>query len=636
MPSLTDVRKGILSGLGGSEEDRVPKNAIEHLMTNAEKTFRMLLKTQTQSLEESAARYRKKRGRHPPPGFDAWYHFASEKGTVMVEEFWDQIYHDLGPLWGVEAHKTRQQAHSLRTKMSIRNGVVKCAEGGHVRTQQWTDMLQALANYAHVQLPDVDIPVNINDEPAMLVPWEDVDTALSMARPLMLPPEEVVNEYSSLEHLDAQNATHMFDPEWLGARLMHSLGSTRTQGPRPFWSLVQPACPPHSPTRLAPIFDDIWHKDGHVSAEHSAASLLPSNLPKNTLGGYVKNWIIATDVCEYPNLQGLHGASVFPNSMSVTTKPFPLFGSSKMSMSNEILLPSPLDWNTSQYFGPPTLSWEQKQNKLYWRGPAIGGHNTENNWRRFHRHRFVSMLHATQVEVAEAQLHASNESTVGLAPSENFRLLPGNEYNLTTQLVAGLAPWVNGWADVEFTDLKCDRDWGRGKHGGCDYTGGYYSVAAESVDEKKNDTEAEVTYRYTAVLDGDGGDSDNELLSHLNAATVVLRASVYKQWYDARLIPWLHFVPMDNTFVDVYGIMEYFVGATSSSTAAGAFSRLEMEQGNGHDGKAEEISRAGMEWAQKVLRKEDMLVYVYRLVLEYARIADDRRIGLGWVDDLLG
>jgi hypothetical protein len=35
-----------------------------------------------------------------------------------------------------------------------------------------------------------------------------------------------------------------------------------------------------------------------------------------------------------------------------------------------------------------------------------------------------------------------------------------------------------------------------------------------------------------------------------------------------------------------------------------------------------------------VLRKEDMLVYVLRLLLEYARVVDERREVMGWVGDL--
>jgi hypothetical protein len=79
---------------------------------------------------------------------------------------------------------------------------------------------------------------------------------------------------------------------------------------------------------------------------------------------------------------------------------------------------------------------------------------------------------------------------------------------------------------------------------------------------------------------------------------------------------------MDNRYGDWFGIMEYFLGDEKRGVA-------------GHDAEAEKIANAGKEWAEKVLRKEDMQVYVLRLLLEYARICDEKRESMGWVDDLL-
>jgi hypothetical protein len=54
----------------------------------------------------------------------------------------------------------------------------------------------------------------------------------------------------------------------------------------------------------------------------------------------------------------------------------------------------------------------------------------------------------------------------------------------------------------------------------------------------------------------------------------------------------------------------------------------------GHDAEAEKSAMAGRECSERVLRKEDMQVYVLRLLLEYARISDDNRDMLGFVGDL--
>lgn len=49
----------------------------------------------------------------------------------------------------------------------------------------------------------------------------------------------------------------------------------------------------------------------------------------------------------------------------------------------------------------------------------------------------------------------------------------------------------------------------------------------------------------------------------------------------------------------------------------------------GHDKQGKYIAEAGREWANKVLRKEDMEIYMFRLLLEYGRITDDNRDELG-------
>ena len=46
------------------------------------------------------------------------------------------------------------------------------------------------------------------------------------------------------------------------------------------------------------------------------------------------------------------------------------------------------------------------------------------------------------------------------------------------------------------------------------------------------------------------------------------------------------------------------------------------------------MADAGKEWAEQVLRREDMQIYVMRLLLEYARVCDEKRERLGFIDDL--
>jgi hypothetical protein len=325
----------------------------------------------------------------------------------------------------------------------------------------------------------------------------------------------------------------------------------------------------------------------------------------HTYKGYVSNFTLSSDFCHQPDLQGLHGMMIEPLTVSSTKHLFPLFGGSKLPTNNEILLPAPMYWNNEERFSGGDdhgEDWVNKQNKVIWRGVATGGRNKENNWRGFQRHRFVAMTNATQVSGAEDWT---------LLP-ENWAM-PTSQYNLAAQQENRLGKWTGEWADTGFTDLMCVE---QQLDLTCNYTSPYYALTpavsmADQFDRKY-------------LPDIDGNSFSGRYRGFLMSTSLPIKATIFREWHDSRLVPWKHFVPMDNRFMDFFGIMEYFLGYEGDGVKV-----------EGHDKQAESIAMAGQEWANKVLRKEDMQIYVLRLLLEYARLSDDRREKMGWVGDLL-
>lgn len=317
--------------------------------------------------------------------------------------------------------------------------------------------------------------------------------------------------------------------------------------------------------------------------------------------GYVQNYTLSTDICHQPDLQGLEGSLIAPLSTSATKVLFPMFGGSKMGVNNEILLPAPMYWNEEERFtggDDHGISWSEKEDKVIWRGVATGGRNREENWRGFQRHRFVAMNNGTKVSRVESELEAP----------ENF-VLPANEYHLKAQQDGKLGEWIDTWANTSFIDLMC---YPKQEHGQCNYTGQHFHTTEGLKMAHQFDS------KY--VPDIDGNSFSGRYLGFLRSTSLPIKATIWREWHDSRLVAWKHFVPMDSRYGDFYGIMEYFLG---------------YEGRNGHDRAAEKIASEGKEWAEQVLRKEDMQIYVLRLLLEYARILDDRRESLGYVDDVL-
>ncbi|KAF2027837.1 hypothetical protein EK21DRAFT_102284 [Setomelanomma holmii] len=554
-------------------EDELPLglHPITHLMDLATSSFDKMMKNKINTLDQAAAMYRKKRGRHPPPGFDAWYAYAMSHNALVVEDFWDQIYEDLGPFWSLDPVVLRKQTHVLRPVVEVRSGQVDLKSHSHSsKDGTLVDMIGEMVQDPNVTVPDMDIPIRTVSSPAMLVPWETIDTAFSMSRKIMLEPKDIINRYSGLDDIESLTADYDWKPTWLGPRLTHP---DSWLGPRPLWSVLRPACHPGSPTRRGKVYNDIWSTKG-----------------EGTLQGYVKNWTSTVDACQHPNLQGLHAQLLSPTDMAISTALFPLFAESKMIVGNEILIPSSADWNISAPSIP--LGWESRSDTLQFRAGSTSAHDSAHYWRRFQRERLVSMLNATRVETAEASIHSGNESTLRVGYADNFRLLPANDYRIKAQTGGQLAEWVNEWADTAFTHLAC-----REQEGGCGDMEDYFSVTAAVSSEEADRS------KYAISVD------DESLLHNFQSNKVTLRSSIHRQWYDSRLVPWLHFIPLDHTFIDLYGIMEYFLGTRR-------------------------IAEASKVWADTVLRKEDMLIYTYRLLLEYARVLDDKRERMGWVGDL--
>ncbi|KAH0542836.1 hypothetical protein FGG08_002790 [Glutinoglossum americanum] len=544
------------------------RHPIEDLVEAADRDFSSQLSKETLDLKSAAAAYREKRGRHPPPSFDKWFEFAKSHKAVIVEDFWDQIYDDINPLWALPPNQMRRDARGHDQVIHIRSGNVT-SEGDLPRVVAWCDLVRTIESY----LPDMDIAVNSMGEPRLTVPWEEMNEYIrkEQAARKMPPLSEVISGFSDVAR-DADDAT----PEVIN------------------WNTSD------SPARKV-----------EVMTNFSGAPVMDLKyMDAHSYKGYVSNYTLSTSICHQPDLQGLHGALIEPVSIKTSTRLFPLFSESKLATNNELLLPAPIYWGNDPWFvaaSEPGDPWGEKENRVIWRGPASGGENKFNNWRGFHRHRFVAMTNATQVRRAESW----EESPLNW-------VRPPNNYSLNALNCNYLGDWLEKSADTGFVDLWCSPTQPEGQ---CNYTGDWFKTVPEI---KMTDQ-----YHNKLLVDIDGNSFSERYRAFLMSNSLPIKATLFREWHDSRLTAWKHFVPMDNRYVDLYGIMEYFLGYHNTSCDDSNLDAMAP-----HDNVAREIAVNGQEWARKVLRREDMQVYTLRLLLEYARVVDDRREMLGFVGDL--
>ncbi|KAF2728319.1 hypothetical protein EJ04DRAFT_477529 [Polyplosphaeria fusca] len=540
---------------------------------------------QSHDLSRAAGAYRERRGRHPPPGFKEWFNYAQAHDAVIVEDLFDQIYHDLTPFWALEPKALRHWSQHFEYSIGIRNGkaTLKTNEQ-HPFLDQWFDLVSTIQHL----LPDVDIPLNFMDETRVVAPFEDINEAVREERSSRHVAHllEVVTQPSAVK--DESGDEPLLDAQWI------------REGQ--FWDIARVACSNDTPARTAPAM-----------IEFSNPPPMPSSFPDGSYHGYVHNWTQAKDLCLQPDLRGTHGTFISQLSLSITHSLVPIFGHSKLSVNNDILMPAPMYWTDDPFYsgGEDTHGdeWGKKQGQVMWRGTASGGRNSRDNWKAFHRHRFVSMVNGTAVRLAEQD--------EGQGP--NFDLHAYKDYHLTATKYMDLGTWLNDAVDVGFTFLEC---WPPTKNAQCPYTDPYFQV--------KEKIKMQDQYAYKFLPDIDGNSYSGRYRGFLRSTSLPIKATVYSEWHDSRLVPWLHFVPMHNSFVDIYGILDYFIGSSVPVIS----SQGEWIIEGAHDDQAKKIALAGKEWADKVLRKEDMLIYVMRLLMEYARLCDDHRARLGFIGDL--
>lgn len=558
---------------GGAPTPPEPRHPIEELIADAHTTQDTLLAQRSKDVPSAAAQYRKRRGRHPPPGFDAWMQFAVDNDAIIVESFFDRIYHDLTPFWALDPNTTATRAASWHHVVRVRDGKVYPTGDTQGRVA-WLQLWSSLVNESRAFLPDVDMPINYMDESRLLVPWEDVDKYVKKEHTMrsLVPKDKVVRKYTGLAHVDARrNMTEPYDPEW-------HRGS--------YWDLTRAACAPDSASR-----------DVATPESYEQYPTIPESYdPDFAHRGYVRNFTASMDACSQPHLREMHGTFVEPLTMSTSKELIPLFGGSKLPGNNEILIPGAMYLTDDPFYsggvehGPP---WKDKIDGVVWRGVGSGGRNKKENWSHFQRHRLIEMLNATTV--------AGMEETNTRAPT--FELAPLAKYDFSRRRTGTIGTWLENFSNAGFVNLLCFP-----AEVNCSYVRPYLSeIEGMPMLEQ---------YKYKFMPDVDGNSFSARYRGFLLSTSLPIKATVYAEWHDDRLMPWQHFVPMDNTFQELYGILDYFT---------------RDEKG---DDSARFIAETGRKWATQVLRREDMLLYVWRLLLEFARVCDEKRELLGYVDDL--
>ena len=567
---------------------------IATLMKEADQKFRDYESGRSMTFRQTVEKYRSKYGRHPPPRFKDWYKYARKKNTFNIDDF-EQVMDDLRPFWAIEPRKLRQYTMHMWEDpnhgvagIHIRNHKVAKLTNIMWRSETLKSLIQKFVEY----LPDMDIMMNRLDQPRVVVPWDDMQKMLDREYQNRSLPPEAVDSFTDKQDLltnlliekPEEDTSERLEYGWFGAPGQQ------------YMKIASQACPPESPARA------------NMSTEEADA------LYKSPHGRLVSNFNLSSDLCTAgPAIQWQHGFLYSSSSVLASHTLVPVFGECKVNVNSDILFPANMYWKHDErydYSDKADVAWEEKLDSMIWRGVTSGGVQIPENWSTMHRQRLVQLMNGSHMALEGREVTVMTQPPIMTDQSSE---------NATYENFHRFQPSVfaNNHTDIGFVEA-----WGC-IPGDCPFYNDVFSF--------KPQVSLTDQFRSKYLIDVDGHSFSGRWRAFLESKALGFKATIFKEWHDSRLFAWRHFVPVDNRYDDLYSLLTYFVGYGKP----GANRYQTDDYGNAdvyipaHDAEAKKLANQGRDWANKVLRRDDIEVYMFRLLIEYARIIDDNRDRIG-------
>ncbi|KIK57378.1 glycosyltransferase family 90 protein [Collybiopsis luxurians FD-317 M1] len=303
----------------------------------------------------------------------------------------------------------------------------------------------------------------------------------------------------------------------------------------------------------------------------------PPSKPKKT---FIHNHRQSMDPCLHPHLFWAHGQFL---SHNLGPDPYPTmipeFASCTTFLHHNIRIPTPYGWveDILPRTDDPDFS-EKNDERLLWRGTNTGiFHGERTRWMNSHR----DLLVRTTNEV--------NGTIEFIVPPK-----PGYEDSPIGKPQKARKSRINpSMMDAAFVrePTQCDEPT-------CNHMKKIYEYKRmQNMKEAGN-------YKY--VLDVDGNGWSGRFKRLITSNSLIFKSSIYPEWFADRIAPWVHYIPVQVDLSDLYDSLIFFRGDPNGEGA--------------HEDLARQIALQGREWSKKFWRREDLVAYFYRLMLEYARV----------------
>lgn len=293
----------------------------------------------------------------------------------------------------------------------------------------------------------------------------------------------------------------------------------------------------------------------------------------------------SVDVCEADNeLPTQHGYFHEGHGQIDTLVPIASF--TRISTATDVIVPHPCfaDGNFRTWDLPDdTFSpFEERLSSIYWRGSSTGSIARTATWRQAHRPRFVGLIQAMRHYSSKYELGMRDIDTGGLDD-----ILSGQGKTLTLNALQRLPSTM---FNVSFTQMA-----------NCQIEPNACEEMQKAMPTVKHSPWSSA-FQHKYLFDLDGNSQSCRFYRLLETDSLVFKQTIWNEWHDDRIIPWLHYIPVSTSYRELPVLLDYF---------------------NNHpDGRhfAKQIAREGMQLARSSLRSVDLTIYWYRILVEYAHV----------------
>ncbi|KAL5348061.1 hypothetical protein ACLOAV_006541 [Pseudogymnoascus australis] len=321
------------------------EHPIAALIHNAKADFESLVERQSRNYTAAHDEYRRRYAVEPPPGFKAWYEYATLHQSPIIDDF-DQLYDSISPLWklsGKEIQGIMSRAYETKNSdvwlctFASDEAQTNCSHPYRTADRNIQNYLNGMFENLRGDLPEVKFLINHLDEPRVIVP-----------------PSPGGGSHSGLNRTTKSLTKFTLDQ----------------MGGKPVWDKLTKFCP------------------GEISKRKTE----PKH-PVHTYGiPFVTDLPGTMDLCSHPEYRDLNGLALSPTSFKLFEGLVPILSCGAPSTMSDFLYPPAAYIEPGfRYDAAGDVEWEAKRNNLYWAGSTTGGYAGDDKWRYYHRQRFVML-----------------------------------------------------------------------------------------------------------------------------------------------------------------------------------------------------------------------------------------------------